>query len=186
MAICLPSCSDKASDSHSHPTSADQPLVSGEPAGHNAQDIAFANGIIQNHKQGIDVSRLVPDHSTDARVVSFAAARSSVLLSDVQVLKVMLLQWNDNPDSTTGSGGGTTVAKGMLDGATVAKLGSLRGGQFDTLWLRSMIGLDQGAVDMANAEINANSHNDDVVGLARQIVEARQADIATMKQLLGT
>jgi uncharacterized protein (DUF305 family) len=183
-AICLSSCSGPASDDHTHPASTDQPVVSGEPAGYNAQDVAFANSMLQNHKQGVDLSRPVPDRSANPKVIAFAAARASALQSDVAVLKVMLVQWNENPHADTGGGGGATVAKGMIDQATIARLHSLAGGKFDTLWLQSMIGLDQGAIEIANAEI-AGKNNDDTVGLARQIVDARQADIGKMKQLLG-
>lgn len=181
-AVCVSSCSSPASEDHTHPTSKDQPLVTGEPAGHNAQDVAFANNMIQNHKQGIDISTLVPDRSTNPKVVAFAAARSSALQSDIQVLKVLLVQWNENPDLKTRGDGHGTAMTGMIDQATIAKLDSLRGEKFDTLWLQSMIGLDQDAVEIANAEI-AGESNDDAAGLARQIVEARQADIGKMKQL---
>jgi uncharacterized protein (DUF305 family) len=72
----------------------------------------------------------------------------------------------------------------MVDQATITKLDSSHGSEFDTLWLQSMIGLDQGAVEMANAEI-ADGKNVDAAGLAKQIVEARQAEIGQIKQLLG-
>jgi uncharacterized protein (DUF305 family) len=183
-AICLSSCSSPKSDNHAHPTPNDPPVVTGEPAGSNADDVAFANTIITNYKPGIDISALVPDRSTNPKVVAFAATSASALKSDVAILKVLLLQWNEDPDTQTGSDGRGTTMKGMVDQATMAKLDSLRGGKFDTLWLQSMIGLDQGAAEVANVEI-ANGKNIDAVGLARQIVAARQADIGQMKQILG-
>ena len=152
-AICLCSCSGPASNDHSRPTSRDQPVVTGEPAGYTAQDVAFANTTIQNHKQAIDLSTLVPDRSTNPKVVAFAAARASALQSDVAVLKVMLVQWNENPNASTGRDRPGSAATGTVDQPTIAKLNSLRGGNFDTLWLQSMIGLDQGAVEIANAEV---------------------------------
>jgi uncharacterized protein (DUF305 family) len=184
MAICVSSCSGPAADDHTRPTSKDQPLVTGEPAGYNPHDVAFANTMIQNHKQGINISRLVPDRSAGPKVTAFAAARSSVLQSDVEVLKVMLVQWNENPNNGAGGDGGGTTVTGVVDQATIAKLDSLRGEKFDTLWLQAMIGLDQGAIEIAKTEI-AGKNNDDAVGLARQIIEARQVDIGKMKQLLG-
>jgi uncharacterized protein (DUF305 family) len=183
-AICLSSCSSPASDDHTHPTSKDQPVVSGEPAGYNRQDVAFAKSMIQNHRQGIDLSTLVPDHSTNPKVVALAAVRASALQSDVAVLKVMLVQWNENPNTDTGGDAHGSTTTGMVDQAAIGKLNSLRGGKFDALWLQSMVGLDQDAVEIANTEI-AGKNNDDAVGLARQIVEARQSDISKMKQLLG-
>src|ERR1700743_913092 len=102
IAICLSSCSSPDSDDHTHPTSKDQPLVTGEPAGYNPQDVAFADTMLENHRQGVDLSKLVPDRSTNPKVVAFAADRSSALQSDIQVLKVMLVQWNENPNAATG------------------------------------------------------------------------------------
>ena len=72
----------------------------------------------------------------------------------------------------------------MVDEATMAKLESLNGAEFDTLWLQSMIGHHQGAIEMAKAEI-ANGENVDAIGLAKTIVDTQQAEIDQMKQMLG-
>ena len=66
----------------------------------------------------------------------------------------------------------------------MAKLASLNGAEFDTLWLQSMIGHHQGAIEMAKAEI-ANGENVDAIGLAKTIVDTQQAEIDQMKQMLG-
>jgi uncharacterized protein (DUF305 family) len=184
IAMCVSSCSSRDSGDHAHPAPKDQPVVTGEPAGFNADDVAFANKIIPNCKQGIDMSGLVPDRYTDPKVAALAAAGESALQSDIRISKVLLLQWSENSDNQTGTDGPGTTTKGMVDPATIATLDSSRGGKFDTLWLQSMIDLDQGAVEIANAEI-ANGKNVDAVGLARQIVDARRADIGHMRQILG-
>ena len=72
----------------------------------------------------------------------------------------------------------------MVDGATMTKLASLNGAEFDTLWLESMIGHHQGAIEMAKAEI-ANGENVDAIGMAKTIVDTQQAEIDQMKQMLG-
>ena len=43
--------------------------------------------------------------------------------------------------------------QGMVDDATMIKLRSLKGAEFDTLWLQSMISHHQGAIEMADTEI---------------------------------
>jgi uncharacterized protein (DUF305 family) len=48
-----------------------------------------------------------------------------------------------------------------------------------------MIGLDQGAIEVANAEV-ANGKNVDATSLAKQIVKARQAEIGQMQQILAS
>ena len=74
--------------------------------------------------------------------------------------------------------------QGMVDEATMTKLESLNGPEFDTLWLESMIGHHQGAIEMAKAEI-ANGENVDAKRMAQTIIDTQQAEIGQMKQMLG-
>ena len=74
--------------------------------------------------------------------------------------------------------------QGMVDEATMARLQSLKGAEFDNLWLESMIGHHQGAIEMAKAEI-ANGENVDAKSMAQNIVNTQQAEIGQMKQMLG-
>ena len=74
--------------------------------------------------------------------------------------------------------------QGMVDDATMTKLESLNGSEFDTLWLQSMISHHEGAIEMARAEIT-NGKNVDAKGLAQTIVDTQQAEIGQMKQMLG-
>ena len=153
------------------------------PAGYNEDDVSFANNIITHHEQGIDVSSLVPQRSTDAVVVAFAAKTAAALNSDVAVLRALLVQWTQNPDTKAGGSGHAATMKGIIADASIAKLNALRGSKFDTLWLRSMTNFDQGAVEMANAEI-ANGKNIDATGLAKQIVKAQQEQIGEINRML--
>ena len=99
-------------------------------------------------------------------------------------MKVFLVQWKENPDTDPGSRRPRGHDEGMVDAATMAKLESLNGTEFDKLWLESMISHHQGAVEMAKAEI-ANGENADAKGLANNIVDTQQAEIGQMKQMLG-
>lgn len=178
----MSSCSRPAANDHAGPTHTDEPVVTGEPAGYNSHDVAFANGIVLNHKQAIDISSWVPSRSTNPDVVAFAASRVPALQSDMAVLKALLVQWGESPNANADGDRGGAIPKGIVDQTTLAELNSLHGGGFDALWLQSMIGLDQGAVELANAEVS-DGKNVDAVDIARQIASARQADIGRMKQL---
>jgi uncharacterized protein (DUF305 family) len=180
--VSLSSCSRPASNDHTGPTHPDEPVVTGEPAGYNSHDVAFATEIVPNHKQGIDISAWVPSRSTNPEIAAFAASRVPVLQSDMAVLKALLVQWNESPNANADGDRGGASTKGTVDQATLTQLNSFHGGAFDALWLQSMIGLDQGAVEAANAEISQGK-NIDAVDLARQIARTRQADIGQMKQL---
>lgn len=181
-ALLLASCSTH-SDTNARRTSADdKPVITGEPAGYNSADVTFANNLTPLEEQGIKMSQLAPDHSTNSELVAFAAKTAAALDMDTQVLKALQTQWKEGWDSPTGAGGPSITASFTIDDATLAKLNSLHGPDFDAPWLQSMIGLDHGAIDMANAEI-ANGKNVDAIDLAKQIVKARQAEIGQVQQL---
>ena len=79
---------------------------------------------------------------------------------------------------------GGSAMQGMVDDATMTKLKSLNGPEFDTLWLQSMIAHHQGAIEMAKTEI-AKGQSADLTTMAKSIVTSQQAEIDQMKQMLG-
>lgn len=182
-ALFLSSCAGPASDGHTEHQN-DAPVITGQPAGYNADDVAFATNTIPHHQQAVQLSALVPDRTTNQEVITLAKQISAAQQPEIEAMKVFLVQWNENPDTNSGhTGHGNTMA-GMVDEATMTKLGSLNGAGFDRLWLQSMISHHQGAIEMAKAEI-ANGENVDAVALAKNIVTTQEAEIGRMKQMLG-
>jgi len=155
-ALLLSSCHGTVADRHvTDPAQRDKPEISGEPAGHNDHDISFGNSMIAYDQQGTDMSALVPDRSVNPTVVAFAAKGEAALRADIATLK-----------------------------ATFARLGSLRGRDFNSLWLQSMISLNKGAIEISRAEL-ASGENVDFIVLARRILDARQAEISQLNQMLN-
>ncbi len=188
FAIALAACAaDSAGDGYSDSVATETPVITGEPAGYNAADIAFADNMIPHHKQAIELARLVPDRSTNPELKTLADQIPAAQQPEINILNVFLVQWNENPEA--GSGGADGQAghgqsmDGMVDDATVAKLESLRGTEFDTLWLQSMIAHHQGAVEMAKTEI-ADGENVDAIAMAKTMAAAQEAEIGQMKKLL--
>ncbi|MGE0221558.1 DUF305 domain-containing protein, partial [Mycolicibacterium sp.] len=98
--------------------------------------------------------------------------------------RVFLVQWNENPETNTDDHTGHEQSMpGMVDDATMARLESLQGAEFDTLWLQSMIAHHEGAVQMAEAEVQ-RGENVDAIAIARTMVSAQEAEIGQMKQML--
>ena len=183
-ALFLSSCNSQASDGHTDHQPSDQPVIAGQPAGYNADDVAFATTMIPHHQQAVDLSALVPDRSTNPELIALAQQISAAQQPEINVMKVFLVQWNENPDTNSGHAGHGNSMQGMVDEATMTKLESLNGAQFDKLWLESMISHHQGAIEMAKAEI-ANGDNVDAKSLAKNIVTTQEAEIGQMKQMLG-
>jgi uncharacterized protein (DUF305 family) len=187
-AFVVAGCTGPSSlDSHAdHTQDATTPVISGPPAGFDAYDVAFATQMIPHHQQAVDLSALVPERSTNPQVIQLAKTISAEQAPEIQTLKVFLVQWEADPDSDTGHNGrGDMAMNGMVDDATMQRLESLKGPEFDTLWLQSMIGHHRGAIEMAKAEI-ANGANIDAKALAQGIVTTQQAEIDQMSKMLGT
>jgi uncharacterized protein (DUF305 family) len=159
-------------------------VITGEPAAYNPADVAFANDATAREEQGISMSRLVPDHSENPDVVAFAAKTAAALQVDTQVLKALRAQWKETQDNPTGTSSPPTAPSDSGSNPTLAKLASMHGPEFDTLWLNSMISVYQATIELANGEV-ANGKNVDAASLAKQIVKARQVDIGQMQQLLA-
>ncbi|MET4427049.1 uncharacterized protein (DUF305 family) [Mycolicibacterium sp. 624] len=188
-ALFVSACSSPpASDGHADQSHHSETSAAAQGANFNDADVVFATDMIPHHQQAIELSALVPERSSDPALVELAAAISGAQKPEMEALKVFLVQWRggesteSSPDPHAGHDMGSM--DGMVDGPTMAKLETLRGAEFDTLWLQSMIGHHEGAITMANTEI-ADGANTDAKALAKQIVTAQQTEIDQMKQMLG-
>ncbi len=76
-ALFVSACSEPAgssSDGHAdHQQQSDEPSVSAQPAGYNADDVAFATDMIPHHQQAVDLSALVPDRTTNPELTKLAS-----------------------------------------------------------------------------------------------------------------
>ena len=180
-ALLLSSCHGAVQSAH--PAQSEEPRISGEPAGHNDHDISFGDSMIAYEQQGTDMAALVPDRSVNTMVVTFAANSAAALRSDIATLRAFIVQWDQDQHSIPGGGQGMAI-KGVVDPATFTKLAALGGRDFDSLWLQSMISLDQGAIEISHAEL-AGGQNVDFIGLARRILDKRQGEIGQLNQMLN-
>ena len=100
---------------------------------------------------------------------------------------MFLVQWNENPENRAGPGADDDsldpAMAGMVDDATIAKLESLRGPEFDKLWLQSMINHHRAAVAMAKSEIS-DGKNVDAIAVAETMVSGQDAEIGQMTRML--
>ena len=186
-ALFLSSCTSAATDEHAgHDQGAPASSSAMQSARFNDADVAFATNMIPHHQQAVEMSAMVPGRSTNPAVVKLAADISAAQGPEIETMKAFLVQWNAGESDHQGHGdmAGGMAMDGMVDQAAMTKLESLKGPEFDTLWLQSMIGHHEGAIKMAQAEL-AGGANADAKTLAQQIVTGQQAEIITMKQMLG-
>lgn len=184
-ALLLSSCStsETTSDARSGHQS-EEPVIGGQPAGFNADDVAFAMNMIPHHEQAVELSAMVPDRTADPEVVAVAEQIAGAQEPEIRTMQAFLVQWNENPHGSSGHQGHGMQMHGMVDQATMARLATLEGEEFHRLWLESMISHHQGAIEMARAEL-ANGDNVDAKQLAQTIVDTQAAEIAEMRRMLG-
>ncbi|MBV8967062.1 MAG: DUF305 domain-containing protein [Mycobacteriaceae bacterium] len=147
---------------------------------HNSDDVTFAQRMIPHHQQAVDMAAMVPSHTTNPTLRVVAVHISTDQHAEIGMLTDLLTRWGA-PVSAPGS----MSMEGMVDDATMNRLPSLSGAQFDTVWITAMIGHHQGAVTMAQAEL-AHGQNPDAQKMARLIITAQQREISYMTDLIST
>jgi uncharacterized protein (DUF305 family) len=147
--------------------------------------VMFAQTMIPHHEQALELAALVPDRSIDPAVIALAAKIAAEQQPEISGMKALLLQWEVDPNAAAhGSGHAGMAMAGMVDDATMVKLGTLTGAEFDALWLQSMINHHRGAIEMARVEI-ANGRNADMITMARNIAADQQAEVDQMTPMLA-
>ena len=155
----------------------------GATADHNQADIMFAQMMIPHHSQAVEMSDIMLAKSgMPAEVTALATKIKAAQAPEIEQMTGWLKGWNVPTAMTDHSGHGMT---GMVDDAGIEKLKSAAGTDAAKLFLEQMIGHHEGAIDMAQQEISAGK-SPEAVKLGHDIVDAQQAEITQMKQLLAT
>ena len=147
---------------------------------HNSDDVMFAQHMIPHHQQAIDMAAMVPSHTANPALRVVAIHISTDQRAEISILTDMLNEWG-----APTAGPGPMSMEGMVDDATMHRLPSLSGAEFDTVWITAMIGHHQGAVTMAQAEL-AHGRNPAAKKMARLIINAQQREISYMTDLIST
>lgn len=185
LSSCTSTDQQQQSDGHTEHSHSETAAGDAQPgqAPHNADDITFARDMMPHHKQALELVDLARDRSSDPALLELASSIAAAQGPEMDQLSGMLRSWGQDPEAGMDHEGHGMAMPGMVDDATMQRLESLRGREFDTLWLESMISHHQGAVEMAKAEV-ANGDNPQAKELAQHIIEAQEAEIAQMKQML--
>jgi len=159
----------------------DDPAISGAAAEHNDADVAFVQGMIPHHQQAIEMATLVIDKGDRADVKDLAQQ-----IADAQGPEIEIMQrWrNDWGAPETANGGGMEEGEdGMMSGAEMSEMMSASGAPLDRMFLESMIRHHQGAVTMAQTEVDAGQFGP-AKDLAGRIINTQRSEIDEMQALL--
>ena len=169
-----------------HSSTAPAPTSSSQAVGNNADDIAFAQGMVPHHQQAIDMAKLVPSRSQNSKVLELAKEIEAAQDPEIKKMNEWLKDWGaptatSMPGMDHGSGHGSMP--GMMTAEDMKMLEQAKGAEFDKMWLEMMIKHHEGAVAMAKTELEKGS-NADAKKLAQEIIDAQQKEITEMQDLL--
>ncbi|MBJ7339244.1 DUF305 domain-containing protein [Mycolicibacterium sp.] len=204
VAASVGACSNTANDqaAQSTPQTANStPAQASASDAHDQADAMFAQRMIPHHQQAIEMSDMVVGkQGIDPRVVDLATKIKAAQGPEIQQMQSWLNQWGV-PTVPMMPGGGTPGMSGMpgmhdmpMDGMPMGgmmsdddmtALQNAQGVAASKLFLSQMIEHHQGAITMAQNEIESGQYPA-ATALARSIVTSQQQEIETMKQVLAS
>ncbi|GAA3626151.1 uncharacterized protein (DUF305 family) [Lentzea atacamensis] len=184
-AALVAGCGSNDMTGMNHGSTAPAPASSGQAAGHNADDVTFAQGMVPHHQQALDMAKLVPTRSQNPKVLDLAKRVEAAQDPEITKMNEWLEAWGattSTPGMEHGSGHGSM--QGMMSAEDMKMLEQAKGPAFDKMWLEMMIKHHEGAVAMARTELEKGG-NGDAKKLAQEIIDAQQKEITEMRGLLG-
>ena len=177
-----PSAQDHSGHGTSHAGSGASPGPSAEAATHNDADIAFAQHMIPHHSQAVEmVDILLPKADVDARVVTLAEQIRAAQAPEIEQMQGWLQEWGNPPMPAMDHGS----MDGMVAPADIETLRGAPGPEATKLFLEQMIGHHEGAITMAQAEIDGGQYQP-AIEMARAIIDSQQKEIDEMNAILSS
>lgn len=182
--LFLAGCSTDASTNGANSGTTSSPSAE-ESAAFNGADQMFASMMIPHHEQAVEMADLVLEKTgIDDRVVSLAQDIKAAQDPEIEVMKGWLSSWGVDYDSSEVSGMGD-MGDGMMSGSDMDQLEQADGSEASHLFLEQMIEHHEGAIVMAQVELDAGEYPA-AIELAGAIISAQTAEIATMRAILDT
>jgi uncharacterized protein (DUF305 family) len=205
--LALAGCNNSGNNQASSST---QPTSVSAAQDHNQADVTFAQHMIPHHQQAIEMSDVVlAKQGIDPRVVDLANKIKAAQGPEIQQMQSWLTQWgaptmsgmpgmpgmSGMPGMPGMSGQSTTPShsmmpgmegmQGMMSPEDMTALQNAQGVEASKLFLQQMIQHHQGAITMAQNEINTGQYAP-AIALARSIATSQQQEIKTMQDILAS
>lgn len=160
---------------------------------YNQADVSFAQQMIPHHRQAVAMAAMAATHGASPDVKALAEKIEKAQEPEIQTMSGWLKAWGAKvPDAMEGmpamSGtdhGDHASMPGMMGREDMDRLDGATGKDFDSMFLTMMIEHHEGAIAMAKTERQKGSSRD-ATSMAGDIATAQTAEIARMRQMLGT
>lgn len=156
----------------------------------NETDVAFAQGMIPHHSQAVEMAELATTNGASPEVAALAAEIQGAQQPEIDLMTQWLNDWDQPvPDTSMDMDGmhemaGGMMMSGMVSSADMGRLRDAQGAEFDRLFLEFMVMHHEGAIQMAQQELDEGK-NPEALQLAQTIIDTQQAEIDRMNELLA-
>jgi len=212
LSLVLASCGDDATTSTA--TAADLPTSAAQVEGSNNEaDVTFAQGMLPHHRQAVEMAELAPDRTDTPEVLELAQEISAAQEPEILTMTAFLEAWGaevpaEGMDMSTEMDGmdhGGTASEepsedmdmstetdgmdpgsmnGMMSPEQMTDMEATEGADFDRMFLQMMVEHHEGAVAMAETEVD-EGENPTALELAQTIIDTQQVEIDRMQDLLA-
>ncbi len=155
---------------------------------HNDADTMFAQMMIVHHEGAIEMADLAVEKAASEEVRTLAEGISAAQGPEIEQMTSWLETWGEDTmpmDGMDHTDHGGMDMEGMSQEEAMAELEGLSGTEFDRRFLELMIAHHQGAVEMAQTQLD-DGENPQALELAQQIIDDQQAEISEMEDMLAT
>lgn len=153
----------------------------GAAAGFNDADVAFAREMIPHHEQAVELADLAESRAGD-EVGDLAEEIAAAQGPEIERMTGLLESWGESPPEE-GEGAAHGAMPGMMSQEEMTELEVAEDGEFDALFLEMMILHHEGAITMAETEIEEGV-DPEAQNLAQDIFDVQRAEIERMETML--
>lgn len=163
------------------------PSPSEADADFNAADEMFVTMMIPHHQQAIEMADLIlGKDGIDERVVALAQQVKDAQGPEIETMQGWLQEWGlPSPDTSAGGMHGMDHGGGMMSEEDMTAMATATGVEATRLFLQGMIEHHNGAITMAEAELDGGQ-NPDSLKLAQQVIDGQRAEVVTMQEMLNS
>jgi uncharacterized protein (DUF305 family) len=147
----------------------------------NNADMQFTMMMIPHHEQAVEMAEMIlAKDGIDERVLTLAEQIKAAQGPEIELMESWLDEWGTPMGDMDGMDHG-----GMMSDTDMEALEAATGAEASRLFLEQMIVHHEGAIEMAQGEVD-NGENPDVIALAENIIASQTTEIATMEDILAT
>ena len=159
----------------------------------SAADVAFMQGMIMHHAQAVEMTALIPSHTTNPAVRLLGARISHSQSDEIDFMRRWLIARGEptslpmsGMEDMSGMDHSMPLMPGMLTAAQMDALGHASGEEFDRLFLTGMIQHHTGALAMVKELFNNGGAGQDaeLFNFATDVDTGQRAEIRIMQSLL--